>query len=108
MIHPTAIIDESARLAEDVEVGAYSIIGADVTIGAGTRIGPHVVVEGPCRIGKNNRIFQFSSVGEAPQDKKYGGEKTALEIGDDNIIREFVTLNRGTCLLYTSPSPRDA
>lgn len=96
MIHDTAIIDASANLAADVDVGAYSIIGADVEIGAATRIGPHVVIEGPCKIGVSNRIFQFSSVGEAPQDKKYQGERTWLEIGDRNIIREFVTLNRGT------------
>jgi UDP-N-acetylglucosamine acyltransferase len=96
MIHATAIVDDSARLAEDVEVGPYSVIGADVEIGAGSRIGPHVVIDGPCKIGSGNRIFQFSSIGEAPQDKKYRGEKTSLEIGDNNVIREFVSLNRGT------------
>ena len=96
MIHATAIVDAKARLAVDVEVGAYSIIGADVEIGAGSRIGPHVVVNGPCKIGVGNQIYQFSSIGEAPQDKKYRGEKTTLEIGDNNVIREFVTLNRGT------------
>ena len=96
MIHATAIVDAEARLAADVEVGAYSVIGADVEIGAGSRIGPHVVIQGPCKIGSGNQIFQFSSIGEAPQDKKYQGEKTSLEIGDNNVIREFVTLNRGT------------
>jgi UDP-N-acetylglucosamine acyltransferase len=96
MIHATAIIDPAAQLAGDVEVGPYSVIGAQVVIGAGTVIGPHVVVMGPCRIGRDNRIFQFASVGEAPQDKKYNGEPTLLEIGDRNVSREYVTLNRGT------------
>ena len=96
MIHPTAVIDAGARLAEDVEVGPYSVIGDGVEIGAGTVIGPHVVVMGPTRLGRENRIFQFASVGEAPQDKKYRGEPTVLEVGDRNIIREYVTLNRGT------------
>ena len=96
MIHPSAIIDTNARIADDVEIGAYSIIGAGVEIAAGTVVGPHVVIQGPTRIGSENRIFQFSSIGEAPQDKKYRGEPTALEIGDRNVIREFVTLNRGT------------
>lgn len=96
MIHPTAIVDARARLATDVEVGPYSIIGAEVEIGSGTVIGPHVVVRGPTRIGKNNRFFQFASVGEDCQDKKYKGEPTRLEIGDDNVIRESVTIHRGT------------
>jgi UDP-N-acetylglucosamine acyltransferase len=96
VIHATAIIDSTAKLASDVEVGPYSVIGAQVEIGDGTVIGPHVVVMGPCRIGRDNRIYQFASVGEAPQDKKYQGEPTTLEIGDRNIIREYVTLNRGT------------
>jgi UDP-N-acetylglucosamine acyltransferase len=96
MRHPTAIIHSNAKLADDVEVGAYSIIGEHVEIGAGTVIGPHVVVEGHTRIGKNNHIFQFNSVGATPQDKKYAGEPTRLEIGDDNTIREFCTLNTGT------------
>ncbi len=95
-IHPTAIIDPSARLGEGVTIGAYSIIGADVEIGDNCWIGPHVVVNGPTRIGKENRIFQFSSIGEAPQDKKYAGEPTRLEIGERNLIRESVTINRGT------------
>ena len=96
MIDPTAIIDPTAELAADVEVGPYSVIGADVRIGAGCVIGPHVVIMGPTTIGRENRIFQFSSIGEAPQDKKYGGEPTTLEVGDRNVIREYVTLNRGT------------
>ena len=96
MRHPTAVIDEDARLAADVEVGAYSVIGAGVEIDSGTVIGPHAVIMGPSRIGRDNRIFQFASVGEAPQDKKYHGEPTTLEVGDRNIIREYVTLNRGT------------
>lgn len=96
MIHPTAIIDPKAQLAPDVEIGAYSIIGPDVTIDSGTRIGAHVVIEGPTAIGKNNQIYQFASLGAAPQDKKYAGEPTRLEIGDDNTIREFCTFNRGT------------
>ncbi len=96
MIHPTAIIDPNAILARDVIVGPYSIIGADVEIAAGTEIKSHVVIEGPTKIGSNNKIFQFASIGEAPQDKKYAGEPTRLEIGDRNKIREFVTLNRGT------------
>lgn len=96
MIHPTAIIDSKARLDEGVEVGPYSIIGADVEIGAGTWIGPHVVLNGPTRIGRDNRIFQFASLGDAPQDKKFADEPTRLEIGDRNTIREYVTMNRGT------------
>ncbi|MDP3481965.1 MAG: acyl-[acyl-carrier-protein]--UDP-N-acetylglucosamine O-acyltransferase, partial [Sulfuricella sp.] len=87
MIHPTAIVHEGARLAPDVSVGPYSIIGEHVEIGAGTSIGPHVVINGHTRIGKDNRIFQFSSLGEMPQDKKYLGEETRLEIGDRNVIR---------------------
>ncbi len=96
MIHQTAIIDPGAELGSGVEVGAYSIIGADVVIGDNCWIGPHVVIAGPSRIGKDNRIYQFSSIGEAPQDLKYGGEPTLLEVGDRNVIREYVTLNRGT------------
>lgn len=96
LIDSRAIIHPSARLAPDVGVGPYSIIGADVEIGAGTWIGPHVVINGPTRIGCDNKIFQFASVGEAPQDKKYAGERTRLEIGDRNVIREFVTISRGT------------
>ena len=96
LIDSRAIIHPSARLAPDVSVGPYSIIGADVEIGARTWIGPHVVINGPTRIGCDNKIFQFASVGEAPQDKKYAGERTRLEIGDRNVIREFVTISRGT------------
>ena len=96
MIHPNAIIDPSAQLGKNVTVGAFTIIGADVTIGDDCWIGPHVVISGPCVIGKENKIYQFGSIGEAPQDLKYDGEPTLLEIGDRNVIREFVTLNRGT------------
>lgn len=96
MIHPTAIIDPSCELASDVSVGAYAIVGPDVRIDSGTQIGPHVVIKGPTRIGKHNRIFQFASVGEDPQDKKYHGEVTYLDIGDRNIVREYATIHRGT------------
>jgi UDP-N-acetylglucosamine acyltransferase len=96
MIHATAIVDPAARLAADVEVGPYAVIGPHVEIGSGSRIGPHAVITGHTRIGRNNRIFQFASVGDAPQDKKYQGEPTRLEIGDGNTIREFCTLNTGT------------
>ena len=96
MIHQTALIDPSAKIADDVIIGAYSIIGANVEIASGTEIASHVVINGPTRIGRNNRIFQFSSIGEEPQDKKYHGEPTLLEIGDNNLIRESVTINRGT------------
>lgn len=96
MIDPRAVVDPKAELAGDVEVGPYSIIGPDVTIEAGTVIGPHVVIKGPTHIGRDNQILQFASLGEAPQDRKYSGEPTRLEIGNRNIIREFVTLNRGT------------
>ena len=95
-IHPTAIVDSKAQLAPDVEVGPYSIIGPNVKIDSGTKIGPHVVVSGHTSIGKNNQIFQFSSLGAAPQDKKYNNEPTKLEIGDNNTIREFCTFNLGT------------
>jgi UDP-N-acetylglucosamine acyltransferase len=96
LIHPSAVIDPAAELAGDVSVGPYSVIGADVIIAAGTEIGPHVVIKGPARIGCQNRIFQFASIGDEPQDKKYAGEPTRLEIGDRNTIREYVTINRGT------------
>ena len=96
MIHQTAIIDSSAIIASDVQIGAYSIIGAHVEIESGTWIGPHVVINGPAKIGKNNRIYQFASLGEAPQDLKYKGDPTRLELGDNNTIREYVTFNRGT------------
>lgn len=96
MRHPTAIIHPQAKLADDVEIGAYSIIGEHVEIGGGTVVGPHVVIDGHTRIGQNNHIFQFSSLGAIPQDKKYAGEPTRLEIGDNNVIREFCTFNLGT------------
>jgi UDP-N-acetylglucosamine acyltransferase len=95
-IHSTAIIDPSAKIGEGVSIGPYSVIGADVEIGADTWIGPHVVINGPTTIGCDNKIHQFSSIGEAPQDLKYDGEPTRLEIGDRNTIRECVTINRGT------------
>lgn len=96
MIHPTAIVDPKAELASGVEIGPYSVIGPGVRIDSGTWIGPHVVLRGPTTIGKSNRIFQFASVGEECQDKKYKGEPTQLVIGDRNVIREGCTLHRGT------------
>lgn len=96
MIDAKAVIDKRARLAGDVSVGPFSVIGPDVEIGSGTVIGPHVVINGPTSIGKNNRIYQFASIGEDPQDKKYAAEITRLEIGDRNVIREFSTMHRGT------------
>jgi len=95
-IHETALVDPAAQLAEDVEVGAFSIIGPKVSIGQGSWIGPHVVVTGRTTIGRNTRIFQFASIGEEPQDKKYAGEDTELIIGDNNTIRELCTFSRGT------------
>src|SRR4051794_38814174 len=95
-VHPAAIVDPQARLAKDVEIGPYAVIGPRVEIGAGSRVGPHTVITGDTRIGENCAIWQFASIGDAPQDKKYGGEATRLEIGSDNTIREFCTLNRGT------------
>ena len=96
LIHPTAVIDPSAKLAADVRVGAFCLIGADVEIGEGTEVGPHCSIHGPTRIGRNNRFIGHVAVGGEPQDKKYAGERTELVIGDDNVFREFVTLNRGT------------
>ena len=96
MIDPTAIIDPGAEIAGGVSIGPYSVIGANVVIDTGTCIGPHVVINGHTRIGRDNRVYQFASIGEDPQDKKYNGEPTLLEIGDRNTIREFVTINRGT------------
>ncbi len=96
MIDARAAVDSSAQIADGVSIGPFSVIGPDVEIGAGTWIGPHVVVTGPTRIGRDNRIFQFASVGAEPQDKKFRGERTRLEIGDGNTIRECVTINRGT------------
>ena len=95
-IHPTAVVDPSARLGERVSVGAFTWIGPGVEIGDGTTIGPHCSVHGPTRIGRDNRIVGHAAIGGDPQDKKYGGEPVALEIGDRNLVREFVTLNRGT------------
>lgn len=96
MIHPSAIIDSSARIAPNVEIGPWTWIGPEVEIGEGTWIGPNVVIKALTKIGKDNKIFQFASVGEDPQDKKYNGERTYLEIGDRNVIRENCTINRGT------------
>jgi UDP-N-acetylglucosamine acyltransferase len=96
VIHPTAIIDPSARIGKNVEIGPWTVIGAEVEIGDGTYIGPHVVIQEYTKIGKDNQIFQFASLGAIPQDKKYKGEHTLLEIGDRNVIREFCTFNRGT------------
>ena len=96
MIHPSAIVHPRAKLGENVGIGAYSMVGEHVEIGDHTRIGPHVVIEGHTRIGRDNRMFQFCSLGAEPQDKKYAGEPTRLEIGDGNTIREFCTLNCGT------------
>jgi UDP-N-acetylglucosamine acyltransferase len=95
-IHPSALVDPGAELATDVVVGPYAVVGPHVRIGAGTQIGPHCVVEGHTTLGTGNKIFQFASVGAAPQDKKYQGEPTRLVIGNDNTIREFCTLNTGT------------
>jgi len=95
-VHPTAVIDPSAKLGNNVSVGAFSVIGADVEIGDDSQIGPHVVIQGPTRIGREAHIFQFASVGADPQDKKFHGERTELVMGDRNMIREFVTINRGT------------
>lgn len=95
-IHPTAIIAPGAKLADDVKVGAYSLIGEHVTLGAGTIVGPHCVIDGHTTIGKNNHFYRFCSIGGMPQDKKYAGEATRLEIGDGNMVREYVTINTGT------------
>ena len=94
--HPTAQIDAKAELADDVEVGAFSIVGPNVRIGAGSTIGPHVVVTGRTTLGARNRIFQFASIGDIPQDRKYSGKPTTLTIGDDNVIREYVSVHAGT------------
>jgi UDP-N-acetylglucosamine acyltransferase len=96
MIDPRAVVSPQARLGEGVSVGPFTVIGPDVVIGARTRVGPHVVIEGHTRIGADNEIYQFASLGAAPQDKKYQGEPTQLIIGDRNIFREFCTMNRGT------------
>ncbi len=96
MIHPTAIVAPEAEIDGSATIGPYSIIGARVCIGRGTVVGPHVVIKGPTTIGEGNRILQFASIGEDPQDKKYAGEETRLEIGNRNLIREYCTINRGT------------
>jgi len=96
LIDPRAIVDPGAEIAEGVEVGPFAVIGAGVMVGAGTWIGSHAVIKGPTTLGRDNRVFQFASVGDAPQDKKYAGEPTRLEVGDRNVFREFCTINRGT------------
>ena len=96
MIHPQALVSPEAKLDESVTVGPFAVIGADVELGAGTRVEAHAVIKGPTRIGRENHIFQFASIGDDPQDKKYRGEPTRLEIGDRNTIREYCTINRGT------------
>ncbi len=96
MIDPRAAIDPTARIADGVTIGPFSVVGPEVEIDEGTWVGPHVVIRGPTRIGRDNRIFQFASVGDEAQDKKFRGETTRLEIGDGNTIRECVTINRGT------------
>jgi UDP-N-acetylglucosamine acyltransferase len=95
-IHASAVVDPSARIGSGVEIGAFTIVGADVEIGEGTRIGPHCSIHGPTRIGRDNRIHGHAAIGGDPQDKKYAGERVELLIGDGNVIREFVTINRGT------------
>lgn len=95
-IHPTAVVHPEAQLHETVEIGPYAVIGPKVKMGAGTTVGPHAVIEGDTTLGERNRVFQFASVGAVPQDLKYAGENTRLEIGDENIIREFTTLHIGT------------
>ena len=96
LIHPTAIVSSKAELASDVSVGPYAVIGDDVELGSGTSIGSHAVVSGPTTIGKGNKVYQFASIGDDPQDKKYAGEPTKLIIGDNNTIREYCTISRGT------------
>ena len=96
MIHPTAVVDASVKLGAGVSIGAFSVIGAHVEIGDECVIGPHVVIQGPTRIGRETRIFQFASIGADPQDKKFHGENSQLILGERNMIREFVTINRGT------------
>jgi UDP-N-acetylglucosamine acyltransferase len=95
-IHASAQVDPKAQLASDVEVHAFSIVGPQVVVGAGTVIGPHAVVTGRTTLGERNRIFQFTSIGEIPQDRKYGGEATATVLGDDNVVREYVSIHAGT------------
>src|ERR1019366_530080 len=95
-VHPTAIIHPRAQLADDVTVGPYSLIGEHVELNAGTEVMSHVVIDGHTRLGKNNQVFPYASIGLAPQDLKYNGEPTRVEIGEGNAIREFVTIHRGT------------
>ena len=95
-IHPTAVVDPTARIGEGVSIGAYSVVGAEVEIGDGTSIGAHCTIDGPTRIGRDNRIHGHAAIGGDPQDKKFAGERTELVIGDGNVIREFVTISRGT------------
>ena len=96
MIDPRAIVDPGAEIGEDVEIGPFAVIGANVSIGAGSTIGSHAVVKGPTTLGRDTRVFQFASIGDAPQDLKYAGEPTKLVVGDRNVFREFCTINRGT------------
>lgn len=96
MISDKAVVDKSAKIARDVVISPFALIGKDVEIDEGSWIGPHVVINGPTKIGKNNKIYQFASIGEEPQDKKYAGEPTRLEVGDNNIFREYTTVSRGT------------
>jgi len=96
VIDSTAVVDDDARIGSDVAVGPYSVIGSGVEVGDGCRIGPHVVIEGPARLGRENRVYPFASIGADPQDKKYQGETTHLEIGDRNTIREYCSIHRGT------------
>ncbi len=96
MIDPRAIVSPDAEIAEGVEIGPFSVIGPGVRIGAGSWIGPHAVVNGPTTLGRDNKVFQFASIGDAPQDRKYAGEPTQLIVGDRNVFREFCSINRGT------------
>jgi UDP-N-acetylglucosamine acyltransferase len=96
LVHPTAIVDPSARIAANVAIGAYSVIGAEVEIGEGTTVGPHCTIDGPTRIGRDNRFHGHAAIGGDPQDKKFEGERTELVVGDRNVFREFTTINRGT------------
>jgi UDP-N-acetylglucosamine acyltransferase len=95
-IHPTALVPSTAQLAADVAIGPYAVLGPEVVVGPGCRIGAHALVTGRTRLGARNRIFQFASVGDVPQDRKYGGEPTATVLGDDNVVREFVSIHAGT------------
>jgi UDP-N-acetylglucosamine acyltransferase len=96
LIDPRAIVDPAAHVAAGVEIGPFAVIGAEVAIGAGSWIGPHAVIKGPTTLGRDNKVFQFASIGDAPQDRKYAGEPTRLTVGDRNVFREFCSINRGT------------